>query len=109
MKAYPTVGILGFSDIPPLWVQWLQTFPVKQIVNHVTHGISVCDEYSQSTLHHAGVSRKIKAPALRLGRVFGDSKKKCIRSMMLRVRGRCKMLDKTRKARGVSLEFKGQN
>lgn len=82
MKAYPTVGILGFSDTPPLWVQWLQTFPVKQIVNHVTHGISVCDEYSQSTLHRAGDSRKIKAPALRLGRVLGESKKKCIRSMM---------------------------
>lgn len=60
------MGILGFSDIPPLWAQWLQTVPVKQIVNH-EHMEYVCGGYSQSTLHRIGISREIQAPALKIG------------------------------------------
>lgn len=61
------MGILGFHDIPPVWARWLQTFPVKQTVNHVTHGVSVCDERSQRALHQTAVPRKTKAPALQRG------------------------------------------
>lgn len=66
------MGILGMSAIPPLWAPGLQNFPVRQITSHLTQGIIVCDECSQGTIHHAGISRKIKAPALKIGWVgFG--------------------------------------